>query len=90
MLRLLTIALLLTALSLPITAKSRKRVKPIVYTKPPSVVTLPDVIEPISYGEYWRRVELTVARGRWSSGPNNGRKTALGLPVTLKVYRLTL
>ena len=38
--------------------------KPIVYAKPPSVVTLPDVIEPISYGEYWRRVELAWWLGR--------------------------
>lgn len=44
MLRLLTIALLLAALALPVTAKPRKRVKPIVYAKPPSVVTLPDIV----------------------------------------------
>jgi len=62
--RAVTIALLLAALSLPVTAKPRKRIKPIVYAKPPSVVTLPDVIEPISYREYWRRVELAWWLGR--------------------------
>jgi hypothetical protein len=62
--RVLTIGLLLAALALPIAAKPRKRIKPIVYAKPPSVVTLPDVIEPISYGEYWRRVELAWWLGR--------------------------
>ena len=62
--RLLATLCLLAALALPVTAKPRKRVKPIVYAKPPSVVTLPDVIEPISYGEYWRRVELAWWLGR--------------------------
>jgi len=64
MFRLLTISLLLAALALPAIAKPRKRIKPIVYAKPPSVVTLPDVIEPISYGEYWWRVELAWWLGR--------------------------
>ena len=64
MFRLLTIALLMAAFALPIAAKPRKRVKPIVYAKPPSVVALPDVIEPMSYGEYWRRVELAWRLGR--------------------------
>ena len=62
--RAVAIALLLATLALPIAAKPRKRIKPIVYVKPPSVVTLPDVIEPINYGEYWRRVELAWWLGR--------------------------
>lgn len=62
--RLLATLCLLAALALPIAAKPRKRVKPIVYPKPPSVVTLPDVIEPMSYGEYWRCVELAWWLGR--------------------------
>ena len=62
--RALVITFLVAALSLPATAKPRKRIRPIVYRKPPSVVVQPDVVEAISYGEYWRRVELAWWLGR--------------------------
>jgi len=45
----------------------RKRIKRIVYAKPPVVYVMPDCVMPITWDEYWRGVEAVraVAWVRW-------------------------
>ena len=64
----IVIALLLALLAAPVEARKRKRVKRIVYKKPPTVIVLPDVILPITYAEYWameQRKREAAAMALW-------------------------
>lgn len=67
MIRLVTLVLAVALLAAPAEAKRRKRIKRPVYRKPPVVYVWPDVVQPLSYAEYWeveeqRRREATVRR----------------------------
>ena len=67
MIRLVAVILAVALLAAPAEARRRKRVNRPVYRKPPVVYVLPDVVQPLSYAEYWeieeqRRREAVVRR----------------------------